>query len=63
MIFKTSHDWDYDVPEDEYNTARYLTFDGPLMRVCQGIFLDYQITDDDTASATRIGGLGSTGKA
>ena len=49
-------------PEDEYNMARYLTFDGPLMRVCQGIFLNYQITDDDTASAERIGGLGSTGR-
>jgi len=47
--------------EDEYNMARYLKFDGPTLRVCQGIFLDYKTTDDDTASAQRIGGIGSTG--
>ena len=46
----------------EYNKARYLQFDGPTMRVCQGIFLDYHITDDDTASAGRTGGIGSTGR-
>lgn len=47
--------------EDEYNMARLLKFDGPTLRVCQGIFLDYKTTDDDTASAQRIGGIGSTG--
>ena len=47
---------------EEYNKARYLKFDGPTMRICQGIFMDYQITDDDTASGDRTGGIGSTGK-
>lgn len=49
--------------EDEYNMARYLQFDGPTMRICQGIFLDYQTTDDDSVSEKRTGGIGSTGKA
>lgn len=30
--------------------------------VCQGIFLEFGITDDDNASAERHGGFGSTGK-
>ena len=46
----------------EYNMARYLVFEGPTMRICQGIFLPYEITDDDTASAERTGGIGSTGR-
>lgn len=46
----------------EYNMARYLVFEGPTMRICQGIFLPYEITDDDTASAERMGGIGSTGR-
>ena len=44
----------------EYNMARYLVFEGPTMRICQGIFLPYETTDDDEASAKRIGGIGST---
>lgn len=48
--------------EDEYNMANYLKFDGPTMRVCQGIFLDYETTDDDEASGNRVGGIGSTGR-
>ena len=47
---------------EEYNKARYLKFDGPTMRICQGIFVDYQITDDDMASGMRTGGIGSTGR-
>ena len=47
---------------EEYNKARYIKFDGPTLRICQGIFVDYQTTDDDTASGKRIGGIGSTGK-
>ena len=46
----------------EYNMARYLVFDGPTMRICQGIFLPYETTDDDEASAERTGGIGSTGR-
>ena len=46
----------------EYNMARYLVFEGPTMRICQGIFLPYEITDDDEASAERTGGIGSTGR-
>ena len=48
--------------EPEYTQSRYLVFDGPTMRVCQGIFLPYAITDDDEANGERVGGLGSTGK-
>lgn len=47
---------------DAYNFARYLTFDKPTMRICQGIFLNYNITYDDDTSDKRIGGLGSTGQ-
>ena len=46
----------------EYNMARFLQFDGPTMRICQGIFVDYQTTDDDEASGDRTGGIGSTGR-
>ena len=46
----------------EYNMARYLAFDGPTMRICQGIFVDYQTTDDDAAFGNRTGGIGSTGQ-
>lgn len=45
-----------------YNEARFLDFDGPTMRICQGIFLDYEMTDNDTVSAERTGGFGSTGR-
>lgn len=31
-------------------------------RIMQGVFMPYFTTDDDNASATRSGGLGSTGK-
>lgn len=31
-------------------------------RLCQGIFVKYGITDDDTCSTEREGGFGSTGK-
>lgn len=31
-------------------------------RLVQGIFVKYDITDDDDATAERVGGLGSTGK-
>ena len=48
--------------DNEYNMARFLTFDGPVMRVCQGIFLDYKTTDNDMASTSRTGGIGSTGR-
>ena len=48
--------------EPEYVQSRYLTFDGPTMRICQGIFLPYAITNDDRANGERVGGLGSTGK-
>ncbi|CAL7870976.1 Deoxyuridine 5'-triphosphate nucleotidohydrolase [Fusobacterium necrophorum subsp. funduliforme] len=30
-------------------------------RICQGIFLRYAITDDDSADTERTGGIGSTG--
>jgi len=46
----------------EYNMARYLVFDGPTMRICQGIFLPYETTDNDDAADKRIGGIGSTGQ-
>lgn len=46
----------------EYNMARYLVFEGSTMRICQGIFLPYETTDDDEASAERTGGIGSTGR-
>ena len=49
------------IKDDEYSMARYLQFDGPFLRICQGIFLDYETTDDDSASGDRKGGLGSTG--
>lgn len=32
-------------------------------RIAQGIFLPYGITEDDDATGTRTGGIGSTGKA
>jgi len=47
--------------DNEHDQDRYLEFDGPTLRICQGIFLDYKTTDDDTASGKRQGGLGSTG--
>lgn len=31
-------------------------------RLCQGIFVKYGVTDDDTCSTEREGGFGSTGK-
>lgn len=31
-------------------------------RICQGIFASFKITDNDTSTAKRTGGLGSTGK-
>jgi dUTP pyrophosphatase len=31
-------------------------------RIAQGIFVKYQVTDDDTASGGRSGGFGSTGQ-
>lgn len=48
---------------EEYNMARYLQFDGPTMRICQGIFLPYEKIVDDVSSEKRTGGIGSTGKA
>jgi dUTP pyrophosphatase len=45
----------------EYNKARYLQFDGPTLRICQGIFLPYETVIDDDVSNKRIGGIGSTG--
>ena len=48
--------------DDEYNMARYLQFDGPTMRVCQGIFLDYKTINGDTVSDKRFGVIGSTGR-
>lgn len=30
--------------------------------ICQGVFLKYGITDDDTADKDRVGGIGSSGK-
>lgn len=30
-------------------------------RLCQGIFVEYKVTDDDNATAVREGGFGSTG--
>ena len=48
--------------KEYYNMARYLQFDEPTMRICQGIILDYHITDDDEASEERTGGIGSTGR-
>lgn len=31
-------------------------------KICQGIFVKFALTDDDTADAVRSGGIGSTGK-
>lgn len=31
-------------------------------RICQGIFLEYYVTDDDVATEQRVAGFGSTGK-
>lgn len=31
-------------------------------RIMQGIFVKYQVTNDDTADTKRVGGFGSTGK-
>lgn len=31
-------------------------------RICQGIFEQYLLTDDDVAEGKRVGGMGSTGK-
>lgn len=31
-------------------------------RFCQGIFLEYGITEDDDATEERIGGIGSSGR-
>lgn len=47
--------------DDEYNMARFIKFEGPTLRICQGIFLPYSIIIDDTADAERKGGIGSTG--
>ena len=38
-----------------------LRFDKPVMRIAQGIFMKYLITDDDNAKNIRVGGIGSTG--
>lgn len=31
-------------------------------KLCQGIFISYRTTDDDSADGERVGGIGSTGK-
>lgn len=30
-------------------------------KICQGIFIPFKVTDDDTATGERTGGVGSTG--
>ena len=43
--------------------GKYLHFDKPTMRVCQGIFLPYFTVDGDNVQQERTGGIGSTGNA
>ena len=31
-------------------------------KICQGVFVNYLITEDDDADGVRVGGIGSTGK-
>lgn len=31
-------------------------------KICQGVFVNYLLTDDDNADGVRVGGIGSTGK-
>ena len=32
-------------------------------RLCQGMFVEYKVTDDDNADGDRVGGFGSTGRS
>lgn len=45
-----------------YNTTDNDVFIEPYERIAQGIFTKYYTTDDDNVTATRTGGVGSTGK-
>ena len=47
-----------DIPEKD--GLRFLEFEGPTMRVCQGIFVSYLLTEDDDTKIVRLGGIGST---
>lgn len=44
------------------NIGGQSVFISPGERIAQGIFMPFFIVDDDTASVTRIGGIGSTGQ-
>lgn len=58
----------YSNPDNDGNIGiRFLNFGAPYDvkkgdKICQIIFQEYKITDDDVASGERIGGFGSTGK-
>lgn len=41
-------------------TAKELTFEKPIERLCQGIFTKFLVADNDEAKNTREGGIGST---
>ena len=41
-------------------TAKEITFEAPMERLCQGIFTKYLTTDNDNAKSIREGGIGST---
>ena len=44
-------------------TAKEITFEQPIERLCQGIFTKYLVADNDTADKVRDGGIGSTDEA
>lgn len=59
-------DYSYAANEGHIITKLYKRTEGILRieqgeRFVQGIFMPYCIIDDDTASTTRVGGMGSTG--
>ena len=41
-------------------TAKEITFEAPMERLCQGIFTKYLTADNDNANSVREGGIGST---
>lgn len=41
-------------------TAKEITFEAPMERLCQGIFTKYLTADNDNAKSIREGGIGST---
>lgn len=59
--FYNNEDNDGNIGLALYNTSEVPVHLKAGERICQGIFMKYAITDDDSANNERTGGIGSTG--